>query len=90
MDSISGSLKDSDPTSPVSPSSPDPAGRNKATSPVTILQALSSLNVTKDESSCGGLPVMHFYGLCKFKCDTQYLFSSFQKLFLRDSFLHHP
>lgn len=59
MDSISGSLKDSDPTSPVSPSSPDPAGRNKATSPVTLLQALSSLNVTKDESSSGRLLQIH-------------------------------
>lgn len=61
MDSISGSLKDSDPTSPVSPSSPDPAGRNKATSPVSLLQALSSLNVTKDESSCGRLLLMLLY-----------------------------
>lgn len=44
MDSMSGSLRDSEPTSPVSPASPDPSeARQKATSPVALTQALSSL-----------------------------------------------
>ncbi|XP_065212498.1 intermembrane lipid transfer protein Vps13D isoform X2 [Planococcus citri] len=51
MDSMSGSLKDSDPTSPVSPGSPDPcAVKNKVTTPITLQQALSSLN-SKDETA---------------------------------------
>lgn len=44
MDSMSGSLRDSEPTSPTSPASPDPTEkRNGATSPVALSQALSSL-----------------------------------------------
>ncbi|KAJ8974056.1 hypothetical protein NQ317_002302 [Molorchus minor] len=44
MDSMSGSLRDSEPTSPTSPSSPDPnVSRIGATSPVALTQALSSL-----------------------------------------------
>lgn len=45
MDSMSGSLKESEPTSPVSPSSPDPSSHKgqRATSPVSLAQALTSL-----------------------------------------------
>ncbi|XP_069683777.1 intermembrane lipid transfer protein Vps13D isoform X2 [Periplaneta americana] len=45
MDSVSGSLRDSEPTSPTSPASPDPLGAKalKATSPIALTQALSSL-----------------------------------------------
>ncbi|XP_071050524.1 intermembrane lipid transfer protein Vps13D isoform X2 [Onthophagus taurus] len=44
MDSMSGSLRDSEPTSPMSPGSPDPnAYRPQTTSPVALSQALSSL-----------------------------------------------
>lgn len=41
---MSGSLRDSEPTSPTSPASPDPTlGRIGATSPIALKQALSSL-----------------------------------------------
>lgn len=58
VDSMSGSLKESEPTSPVSPSSPDPSASSRATSPVTLAQALTSLQTDtswrKDGSSpCG-------------------------------------
>ena len=46
MDSVSGSLRDSEPTSPVSPvspGSPDPTIGRKLTSPVALTRALSSL-----------------------------------------------
>ncbi|KAG7207931.1 hypothetical protein KM043_009519 [Ampulex compressa] len=46
MDSVSGSLRDSEPTSPispVSPGSPDPTVPRKLTSPIAITNALSSL-----------------------------------------------
>ncbi|XP_076684056.1 vacuolar protein sorting 13D isoform X4 [Andrena cerasifolii] len=46
MDSISGSLRDSEPTSPVSPvspGSPDPTVPRRLTSPVALTNALSSL-----------------------------------------------
>lgn len=44
MDSLSGSLRDSEPTSPTSPGSPDPTiTRMSATSPVALTQALTSL-----------------------------------------------
>ncbi|KAL3268817.1 hypothetical protein HHI36_007913 [Cryptolaemus montrouzieri] len=44
MDSMSGSLRDSEPTSPISPASPDPnISRPILTSPVALTQALSSL-----------------------------------------------
>lgn len=45
MDSMSGSLRDSEPTSPTSPASPDPTNtsKNGATSPVALTQALSTL-----------------------------------------------
>ncbi|KAK9746972.1 Vacuolar sorting-associated protein 13, N-terminal [Popillia japonica] len=44
MDSMSGSLRDSEPTSPTSPGSPDPTiPRPQATSPVALKQALTSL-----------------------------------------------
>lgn len=53
MDSISGSLKDSNRTSPVSPGSPDPTiVKNKVTTPITLIQALTSLN-SKNESVNG-------------------------------------
>ena len=44
MDSMSGSLMESEPTSPVSPSSPDPCAQQKvsrATSPLTLTQVSS-------------------------------------------------
>ncbi|CAH1134889.1 unnamed protein product [Ceutorhynchus assimilis] len=45
MDSMSGSIRDSEPTSPTSPGSPDPnAVRQGATSPVSLSQALSTLS----------------------------------------------
>lgn len=41
---MSGSLRDSEPTSPTSPGSPDPSvTRANATSPVALTQALSTL-----------------------------------------------
>lgn len=44
MDSMSGSLRDSEPTSPTSPASPDPSQcRGSATSPIALTQALSTL-----------------------------------------------
>lgn len=44
MDSMSGSLRDSEPTSPTSPGSPDPnITRANTTSPVALTQALSTL-----------------------------------------------
>ncbi|XP_015113187.1 vacuolar protein sorting-associated protein 13D isoform X1 [Diachasma alloeum] len=46
MDSVSGSLKDSEPTSPVSPvspGSPDPTAPRRLTSPVALTRALSNL-----------------------------------------------
>lgn len=43
MDSMSGSLRDSEPTSPTSPASPDPTEKKGTTSPVALSQALSSL-----------------------------------------------
>ena len=45
MDSVSGSLRDSEPTSPMSPASPDPLGSKalKVTSPIALTQALSTL-----------------------------------------------
>ncbi|XP_047110726.1 vacuolar protein sorting-associated protein 13D [Schistocerca piceifrons] len=47
MDSVSGSLRDSEPTSPTSPGSPDPTAPRsfKATSPIALTQALSSLQL---------------------------------------------
>ncbi len=53
MDSVSGSLKDSEPTSPVSPGSPDPSAvKSKSTTPGSLLQALSTLNA-KEECTNG-------------------------------------
>ncbi|XP_074028701.1 vacuolar protein sorting 13D [Leptinotarsa decemlineata] len=47
MDSMSGSIRDSEPTSPTSPGSPDPSlVRNGATSPIALRQALSTLATT--------------------------------------------
>ncbi|XP_060529289.1 intermembrane lipid transfer protein Vps13D isoform X2 [Cylas formicarius] len=47
MDSMSGSLRDSEPTSPTSPASPDPTiGRANATSPVALTQALNTLSTS--------------------------------------------
>lgn len=44
MDSMSGSLRDSEPTSPISPGSPDPnISRAITTSPIALTQALTSL-----------------------------------------------
>ena len=48
MDSMSGSLMESEPTSPISPSSPDPSGQHKisrATSPLTLTQVQSNLQI---------------------------------------------
>nr|XP_015839049.1 PREDICTED: vacuolar protein sorting-associated protein 13D isoform X1 [Tribolium castaneum] len=56
MDSMSGSLRDSEPTSPTSPASPDPTlGRTGATSPIALKQALSSL-ATSPPNNYGGPP----------------------------------
>ncbi|XP_050302982.1 intermembrane lipid transfer protein Vps13D isoform X2 [Anthonomus grandis grandis] len=45
MDSMSGSIRDSEPTSPTSPDSPDPnIIRQGATSPMALTQALSTLS----------------------------------------------
>ncbi|XP_044753631.1 vacuolar protein sorting-associated protein 13D [Coccinella septempunctata] len=47
MDSKSGSLRDSEPTSPVSPASPDPnISRPVLTSPMALTQALTSLTAS--------------------------------------------
>lgn len=43
MDSVSGSLKQSEPCSPLSPASPDPTLDKRPTSPQTISKALNSL-----------------------------------------------
>ncbi|XP_066151224.1 intermembrane lipid transfer protein Vps13D isoform X2 [Euwallacea fornicatus] len=46
MDSMSGSIRDSEPTSPTSPGSPDPnAVRQGATSPLSLTRALNTLSV---------------------------------------------
>uniref|UniRef100_A0A8D8VB54 Vacuolar protein sorting-associated protein 13D n=1 Tax=Cacopsylla melanoneura TaxID=428564 RepID=A0A8D8VB54_9HEMI len=46
MDSVSGSLRDSEPCSPTSPGSPDPSlQRRNNTSPIALTQALHSLSV---------------------------------------------
>ncbi|KAL1513260.1 hypothetical protein ABEB36_002689 [Hypothenemus hampei] len=46
MDSMSGSIRDSEPTSPTSPASPDPnVVRPGATSPMALTQALNTLSV---------------------------------------------
>ncbi|XP_045474860.1 vacuolar protein sorting-associated protein 13D isoform X2 [Harmonia axyridis] len=47
MDSMSGSLRDSEPTSPMSPASPDPnISRPVLTSPMALTQALTSLTAS--------------------------------------------
>ncbi|XP_063232383.1 intermembrane lipid transfer protein Vps13D [Bacillus rossius redtenbacheri] len=53
MDSVSGSLRDSEPTSPTSPASPDAAAARaaKVTSPVAISQALSHLQTERHGAS---------------------------------------
>lgn len=59
VDSMSGSLKESEPTSPVSPSSPDPSAAHKisrATSPVTLAQALTSLQTDTSWRRDGSSP----------------------------------
>lgn len=60
MDSMSGSLKESEPTSPVSPSSPDPASHKvqRATSPVSLAQALTSLQTDPSWRKDGLSPPM--------------------------------
>lgn len=58
MDSISGSLRDSEPTSPTSPGSPPDVGRGPgggATSPISLSQALHSLAVSPPPSGKGVL-----------------------------------
>lgn len=50
VDSISGSLRGSDPVSPISPSSPDPFSSNKLSTPIDIATALSSLQRQKVHS----------------------------------------
>jgi vacuolar protein sorting-associated protein 13D len=56
MDSMSGSLRDSEPTSPTSPASPDPTtGRTGATSPIALKQALNSL-ATSSPPNFSGVP----------------------------------
>lgn len=52
MDSVSGSLRDSEPTSPTSPGSPDPTGprgmqwcSSSTTTPIALTHALSSLSL---------------------------------------------
>ncbi|XP_028134062.1 intermembrane lipid transfer protein Vps13D [Diabrotica virgifera virgifera] len=50
MDSMSGSIRDSEPTSPVSPASPDStSSRNGATSPLALTQALNTLATSPRE-----------------------------------------
>lgn len=57
MDSVSGSLQDSEPTSPISPASPEPEGRARfPSSPVSISQALSSINIDRAKSPVGRIP----------------------------------
>uniref|UniRef100_A0A0P6FFD1 Vacuolar protein sorting-associated protein 13D n=1 Tax=Daphnia magna TaxID=35525 RepID=A0A0P6FFD1_9CRUS len=60
MDSMSGSLKESEPTSPVSPSSPDPSSHKgqRATSPVSLAQALTSLQTDPSWRKDGLSPPM--------------------------------
>lgn len=43
MDSVSGSLKQSEPCSPTSPGSPDPNGHHRCASPHIINRALNEL-----------------------------------------------
>lgn len=68
MDSVSGSLRDSEPTSPVSPASPDPLGSKalKVTSPVALTQALSSLQ-SDPTSSVRGI-LLHCYHIITTWC----------------------
>jgi vacuolar protein sorting-associated protein 13D len=51
MDSVSGSLYDSEPTSPTSPASPDPSrGFHRTTSPVALSHALCTLQFLRASS----------------------------------------
>ncbi|CAB3365707.1 Hypothetical predicted protein [Cloeon dipterum] len=51
MDSVSGSLFDSEPTSPTSPASPDPSRAcHRPTSPIALTQALSTLQFLRATS----------------------------------------
>ncbi|XP_061389182.1 intermembrane lipid transfer protein Vps13D-like [Musca vetustissima] len=47
MDSISGSIKQSEPCSPISPGSPDPSGHQRCASPHIINRALNELQTGK-------------------------------------------
>lgn len=54
MDSTSGSLRDSEPTSPISPASPDPnISRPILTSPMVLTQALTSLTASPLNNDVG-------------------------------------
>lgn len=66
MDSVSGSLRDSEPTSPTSPASPDPLGSKalKATSPIALTQALSSLQ--SDPAALLRGILLYYHNFCHF------------------------
>lgn len=64
MDSVSGSLKQSEPCSPNSPGSPDPMYDRRPTSPHTISKALSSLQRSKSSSFV--FHIFENFGLCKY------------------------
>lgn len=77
IDSVSGSLKQSEPCSPQSPGSPDPTLHcdRRPTSPHTISKALSNLQrselsfdfiLTKKKKTLGHVDDMHFVGLVVF------------------------
>ena len=61
MDSLSGSLRQSEPCSPCSPASPDPSHHIRPTSPLSISRAISSLQ--RGKHACH--PDYHFF---KFYC----------------------
>lgn len=55
---MSGSLRDSEPTSPTSPASPDPNVQRSSTSPVALKQALSSLATTPPQRWAMRVPAL--------------------------------
>lgn len=52
MDSLSGSLRQSEPCSPCSPGSPDPSSNVRPTSPLSITRAISSLQRGEIQCKC--------------------------------------
>ena len=59
MDSLSGSLRQSEPCSPCSPGSPDPSSNIRPTSPLSISRAIGALQRGLNYNSASFLLFMH-------------------------------